>query len=100
MKDKAYNDKRLSKYNYGSRKRYSIRIVLLEKRSIFDCAKKKEEVNACAISYLEACYDWKTPELCALVEETIGANRKAIKIIKKVLPRLEHHVRMANGVSK
>ena len=47
----------------------------------------------------EACYDRQIPELCGLVEESIGANRKAVELLTKALPRLEHHVGTVNGVS-
>ena len=52
---------------------------MLEKRLIFDHSKKAEEVNVHAMSDVEACYDNKIPELCGLVEESIGDNQKAIK---------------------
>ena len=52
------------------------------------------------LSYLEACYDRKIAELCGIVEETLGVNRKKVKLNTKVLPRLEHHVATANRVSK
>ena len=59
-----------------------------------------EEVNANAMSDLEACYDSQMTELCGLVEESIGANQKVVKLLKKVLPRFEYHVGIANGVSR
>ena len=56
------NNRRLSKHNPGSRKGYSIESALLEKRLIFDLAKKTEEVFSYAISDLEACYDRQLPK--------------------------------------
>ena len=61
--------------------------------------KKTGEVNVHATSDLEAWYDRQFPELCGLVEESIGANRKAVKLLTKVCPRLECHVGKVNGVS-
>ena len=61
---------------------------------------KMEEVNVHTILDLEACYDRQLPELCSLVEESVGANRKVVKLVTKVLPRVEHHVGTVNGVSK
>ena len=52
------------------------------------------------MSNLEASYDRQIPELHGLVEESIGANIKVINLLTKVLPRLEHNVGTANGVSK
>ena len=62
--------------------------------------KKTGEVNVYTMSDLEACYDRQTPKLCGLVEEHIVANRKAVKLLTKMLPRFEHHVGTVNGVSK
>ena len=65
-----------------------------------DCAKKRGEENVHAVSDLEASYDRQLPELCGLVEESLGANRKVVKLVSKVLPRLEQHVGTVNGISK
>ena len=81
MNYKVENDERLSKYNYGSIIEHSIETVALEKRLMFDYAKKTEEANVGATSCLKACYDRQMPELCGLVEGTIGANRNAIELI-------------------
>ena len=43
VEGRCENDKRLSNDNYGSRKGYSIESALLEKRLIFDLAKKTGE---------------------------------------------------------
>ena len=67
---------------------------------MFDYAKRIEEVNAHTTSDLENFYDQKKPELCRLVEQTIGVNRSAIKLITNVLPRLENCAGTVNGVSK
>ena len=61
---------------------------------------KTEKVNVCTMSDLEAWCDWKIPELCGLVEESMGPKRKVIKVLTKVLPRLDHHFGIVNGVSK
>ena len=52
------------------------------------------------MSDLEACCDRQAPELCGLVEDSIGTNRKAVKLLTKSLPTLEYHVGIANGVSE
>ena len=61
---------------------------------------KIEEVNDCTMADLEYYYDRKIPELCGLVEESIGSNRKLIKVLIKELSMLENHTGMFNGVSK
>ena len=98
MNERVDLDKRFSKYNYGSRKVHSIKNDLLEKRLTFDHAKNTEELNVHATSDLEACYDRKIPELCGLVEESIGANHKVINLLTKVSLRLEHHAGTVNGI--
>ena len=50
-------------------------------------------------SDLEACCDTQIPELCGLAEDSIGANRKVINLLTKVLPRLEHHSGTVNTIS-
>ena len=88
INERIENDARISKRNYGSRSGYSIENALLEKSLIVDHAKKSGQEHAHAASDLEACYDRQLPELCGLVEESLGANRKMFTLVAKVLPRL------------
>ena len=85
MNNKIEEDKGMSKCNHGSRKGYSTVTVFLEKRLIFDYAKKNEDVNVCTMSYLEASYDRHMAELCGVAEEKFGSNRKVVKLTTKVL---------------
>ena len=66
--NKIEKEKRLSNFDCGYRKGYSIETVFLEKRLIFNHTKKTEDVSARATSDLEASHDRKTPELCSLEE--------------------------------
>ena len=100
MNERIETDDRTSKHDCGSRSGYSIKNVLLEKRLTIDHWEKSEAANFHAASDLEACYDRQFPELCGLVEESLGANRKVVKLVAKVLPRFEHHVGSVNGVRK
>ena len=52
------------------------------------------------MSNLEAYCDRQTPDSCGIVEETIGANRKVVKSMTKVLSMLNNHVGAANDKSK
>ena len=92
--------KKTSKHNYGSRQGCSIDSDLLEKRLILDLAKKTEEICAHATSDLEACCDRQLPNIGGIVEELVGANREAIKLITKVLPRCKHFIRTTCGICK
>ena len=59
----SWNDKnteigdRLSKYNYGSRRNYSIDIVLLKKRLMYDAALRNGKLAIHIISDLKVCYN-------------------------------------------
>ena len=52
------SDSRLSKFNFRSRKHYSIDSALLEKRLLYDTSKYNNELTVHLLSDLEACYDW------------------------------------------
>ena len=90
----------MSTHNYGIRKGCSIDSSLLEKILIFDLAKKTEEPCAFAMSNLEACCDRQLPNVGGIVEESVEANREAIKLITKVLPRCKYFVGTNCGISE
>ena len=50
-------DNRLSTFNFGYRKQYSIESALLKKRLIYDTSKYNNEPIIHLLSDLEACYD-------------------------------------------
>ena len=50
-------DRRISKYNFGSRRNYSIETALLEKRMIYDASKYNEKIIIHNLMDLEAYYD-------------------------------------------
>ena len=84
------NNKWISKHNHGCRKGHSTELALLEKRLIFDLVKKD----------LEACCGRQLPNIGGMVEESIGANREAIKLITKEFPRWKHFVGTTHDMSK
>ena len=88
----------LSKWNSTSRKVNSIETALLEKMLMFDHAKKIEDANVRTILDLEAWNDWHMPELWVTKDELIEAKRKIMKLITKVLPRMENYAGVANVV--
>ena len=90
----------MSKCNCGSRKRHSIDSALLEKRLILDLSKREEDSFSCTMSDLEAYHDTQLPNIWAIVEEHIGVNRKAMKLVTKVLPRCKHFIGDAHSISK
>ena len=94
------NNKRLSKFNYGSRTNYSIETAILEKRLMYDIAIRDGKPMLHNISDLKACYDRQLPNLGCLVQESVGVERKAAKIFAKVLPIMKHHVCTDFGISK
>ena len=93
-------DDRLSKYNFGSRKHYSIKSALLEKRLIYDTSKYTSEPTIYLLSDLEACYDRQIPSLGGIVEEALGVNRNAIKVICNTVSQFKHFICTGFGISK
>ena len=56
-KGKIKKDSQISKYNYGSRKHYTIDEIILEKFLLYDASMQINEPNIHVIIDLEACYD-------------------------------------------
>ena len=62
--------------------------TLIEKILKHDLENKTKE-DICAQFQIESHYGRQISELCEVVEEVIGENRKGFRLITKVLPRLE-----------
>ena len=80
-------DRRISKYNFGSRRNYSIETALLEKRMIYDASKHDGKITIYNLTDLEACYDRQLPKVSGLVQEVVGVNQKCIKVIVNIISR-------------
>ena len=52
------------------------------------------------MSGLEACYDRQLPNIGGIVEESVGVNKEAIKLMTKVLPLCKHFFRTVHEVSE
>ena len=85
-------DRRLLKYSFGLRKGYAIDEVLLEKCLFYDSIMRNNKKAITRITDLEAYYDRQLPNIGRIVKESIGIDRKAIKLITKVLLRMKHYV--------
>ena len=59
-----------------------------------------EEAFSRATSDLEACYDRKFPKIGGVVEESVGVNREAIKLVTKGLHRSKHYIDASHGISE
>ena len=94
------HDKRILKFNYGSRKGYSIEEVLLEKRLLCDISIRDCHKMVHAITNLELCYDQQLCNMASMVEESVGIDCNGMKLIAKVLPILNHYVCTGFGMSK
>ena len=92
-------DERFSKSNFGSRKNYSIAIVILQKRLIFDNSLILMKHTIYTIMNLQSCYDRQLPNVGSIVEELVGCNRNAMKLYTKIMPKLEHYVSTGYGIS-
>jgi len=49
---------------------------------------------------LQSCYNRQLANIGGIVEESVGRDRQAIKLITKVIPNWEHHLSTAFGISK
>ena len=85
-------DSRFSKSNYGSRKNYSIESALLEKRLILDHSLLSYKVTIYCLTDLQSCYDRQLLNIGGIIEESSGRDRKAMKLITKVMPNLKHFI--------
>ena len=97
--DSIERDERISKFNYGSRKAYSIEEALLEKRLMYDTSIRDSQTMIHNISDLKACYDRQLPNIGGMVQESVGVERNAIILFQKVLPIMKHHVCTDFGIS-
>ena len=94
------NDSRFSTANYGSRKNYSIESALLEKRLIFDNSMLSGKSTIYTITDLQSCYDRQLAEIGGILEESVGHDRAAMKIISKVIPNWKHYICTGFGISE
>ena len=94
------SDSRLSTFNYGSRKNYSIETALLEKRLMYDLAVRDGKPMMHTVSDLKACYDRQLPNLGCMVQESVGIEREPAKLFAKLLPVMQHHICTSFGISK
>ena len=67
-------DSCFSKANYGSRKKYSIEIVLLEKRLILDNSLITTKPTVYTLTDLQSYYDCQLSNIGSIIEETVGRN--------------------------
>jgi hypothetical protein len=93
------NDDRFSKANYGSRQNYSIESAILEKRLIFDNSMLSGKKTIYTITDLQSCYDRQLAEIGGILEESVGKDRSAMKLIAKVIPNWRHYVCTGFGAS-
>ena len=94
------SDDRFSKSNYGLRKNYSIETAILEKRLMFDQSLLLGKLTIYHLTDLQSCYDRQLANIGRNVEESIGRDRQAIKLITKVIPNWEYHLSTAFGISE
>ena len=79
-------DQQLLKFIFESRQSYTINEALLETRLLFDSLIRNRKQMINTVTDLEACYNRQFPNIGRIIEESIGIDRKGIKLIIKVLP--------------
>lgn len=92
MENVTKNQRNLSRYNFGSRKVFSIDTATLEKRLMCDYAKYSGQRMVHNLSDLEACYDRQLPRIGRIVEESLSIYRAPLMVFEKVIPVMEHHI--------
>ena len=83
-------DERISKYNFGTRKGYSIENAILEKRLLIESNLFDQDQFVYTISDLEACYDRQLPNILCMAMESVGAARNPCIVFSKLIPKFEH----------
>ena len=73
---------------------------MFEKELMFNNSFIRNKMNTCAMTDLQSCYDCQLANVRGIIEETVGHDRSAMKLIAKVAPRWEHHVSIGCGISK
>ena len=71
-------DNQISKYNYRSRKLYSIEIGILEKRLIYDYSRMSGKITVHNLTDLKLYYDCQLSNFTSIIEESIGIEREPI----------------------
>ena len=66
----------------------------------YDSAIRSGEKSITTIIDLEAYYVRQLPNIRGIMEEVVGIDRKVIKLITKVLPRIEYFVCTKFGISE
>ena len=92
-------DEIMSKGNYGSRKGYLIDDLTLENKLLHDWSMHNVQPTIHNFTDLESCYDRKLANACGVVEEVAGVDRWGIKLFTKVMPQVEHSIRITCGTS-
>ena len=93
-------DIRVSKFNYGSRKGYSIDNTILEKYLICDISIWTILPTVYVLTDLKACYNRQLVSIESIVLELIRADRKALIVFAKVLPAFQHFICTGYGINK
>ena len=91
---------RISKFNFGSRKFFSIEEAILEKRMIYKNSKWTGKQILHVIMDLAAYYDRQLANIESLVVESIGVERKMAKLIAKVIPAFKYNICTSYVISK
>ena len=94
------NDKRLSKCNYGSQPLYSIENTILEKRLVYDYSRLTTATTIHNMIDLKSCYNRQLLQIRSIIEESVGIERKLIKLIANLLLVMKYHVCTVYSVSE
>ena len=92
-------DEYFSKVNYGSRKNFFIETAILEKCLIFDNSILSMKLTIYILTDLQLCYDRQLANIGGIVKESVGKNRKAMKLFIKTMPNFNYNICTGYGIS-
>ena len=93
-------DRRFSTANFGSRKNYAIETAILKKRSICNNSLVEMKKTAHNFTNLKSYYDCQLPNIGSIVEESVGRNRAAMKLLTKIMLCFKHCASTGYGISQ
>ena len=94
------SDERFSKSNYRLIKNYSIETAILEKQLTFDNSLLSSKLTIYHLTDLQSCYDRQLANIGGILEESVGRDRRAMKLITKVIPNQQHYLSTVFGISE
>ena len=99
-KHEIEEDKRILKCNYRSRSNYSIENFILEKRLVCDNSIISSQSTIHNMTNLKLYYNRQLTQIRSIIKESMGMQRKPVKLIAKLLPNIKYYICTTHRVSE